>query len=404
MRRPYSRTAPSRLAIFVLLTTASAKVRVGILGLPNVGKSTLFNALARKSLAQAENFPFCTIDPNTAPIAVPDLHLESLGKFAGSERTVPAFMIWIDIAGLAKGASRGEGLGNKFLATARECDCIVHLVRAFEDPSTIHVEGKVDAAADAEVINLELVLADAEHVSRRLEKTSCQGEERAALEAVAMGLSAGVPARSIGLSEAAKRSIRSMGLLTLKPVLHAFNVDEVDLFFDRAAAKARAAAVVGSLQHNDPDRDLYALVSAKLEADISRGSRAEQRDYLASLGLEEAEGATALHDLLSYRSLPLMIQRLLGLSLAYTGPGVPPERSRTTRAHLFRQGALTAAGLAGRIHGDIERGFVHAEVAPARALLEHASYADAKSSGCIRTEGREAVLSDEDVVLIKWSS
>ena len=169
------------------------KVRVGIIGLPNVGKSTLFNALARKSLAQAANFPFCTIEPNVARLGVPDAQLgERLQAFAGVERHVSATIEWVDIAGLAKGASRGEGLGNKFLGTARDCDALCHVVRAFEDPDTIHVEGRVDPAEDVELINLELLLADLAHVEHRLERSTCRaGEERQALEAVAAGLRVG---------------------------------------------------------------------------------------------------------------------------------------------------------------------------------------------------------------------
>ena len=295
------------------------KVRVGILGLPNVGKSTLFNALAQKSLAQAANFPFCTIEPNIAPIAVPDEHLgERLRALAGLERTVPATIEWVDIAGLAKGASRGEGLGNKFLGTARDCDAICHVVRIFEDPDTIHVEGRVDPAADAEVVNLELLLADLAHAERRLEKASCRGEEREALEAVVSCLQRGEPARAAGLSEGARLSIKSMGtpgwgsnnhqqsavagalpqlsqsrgpcvgtgLLTLKPVLYAFNVDEADYTLDQQAARAAAAAVLARIRHRDPSTDALVLVSG---APIA-GSSPRLADF-ASLGAAHGVGS-----------------------------------------------------------------------------------------------------------------
>ena len=358
----------------------------------------------RQALAQAENYPFCTIEPNVAPIGVPDEHLEQLGALAGSRRTVPATLEWVDVAGLARGASRGEGLGNRFLAAARECDAICHVVRTFEDPDTIHVDGRVDPVADAEVVNLELLLADLAHAERRLEKTTCRGEERAALEAVVGGLLEGVPARALGLSQAATFSIKSLGLLTLKPVLYAFNSDELDFSLGRAEAEARGREVLRSLQYCDPARDMFTLVSAKVEAELGEANdEAARLELFHELGME-LEPEQRLDDLLSYSVLPTMVRRLLGLSLAYTGPGVPPERSRTTRAHLFRDSdGLTAVGLAGRIHGEIERGLMCAEVASASALLEHASFTGAKDAGgCVRTEGRDYAVSSGDVVLVKW--
>ena len=204
------------------------KIKVGIVGLPNIGKSTLFNAIAQQSIAQASNFPFCTIDPNVARVPVPDPYLEQLGVLAGSTKTVPATIELVDVAGLVAGASRGEGLGNRFLATIRECDAICHLVRHFEDPNIIHVDGRVSALEDAEAMNLELVLADIAHIERRLEKTTCHGVERDTLEKLLPELQKGVPARALGLTAEEKFSIKSMGLLTLKPVLYLLNVDEVD--------------------------------------------------------------------------------------------------------------------------------------------------------------------------------
>jgi GTP-binding protein YchF len=385
----------------------SMKIRVGILGLPNVGKSTLFNALARQSVAQAANYPFCTIEPNVAPIIVPDCALDPLGSLAKSERTAPATMEWVDIAGLAKGASRGEGLGNKFLATARECDAILHVVRTFEDVDTIHVDGQVDPVADAEAINLELILADLSHAERRLEKTTCSGEEREALEAVAATLRLGAPARSVGLSAAASRSIKAMGLLTLKPMIYAFNVDEADfLLSPMVELEARWAAAMRQIEHCDASIDRMAVVSARVEEGIaSRGSEADQAAYLLEMGLDDAGQKEALlRGGMCYQVLPSAVRSLLGLSLVYTGPGVPPERSKTTRAHMFRAGRLTALGLAGRIHGEIERGFIKAEVIPASELLAHGSYAGAKEAGAIRTEGKDYDVQDGDVVLIKWNT
>jgi len=377
------------------------KVRVGILGLPNIGKSSLFNALAQKSAARAENFPYCTIDPNVAPIAVPDNYLQPLGEFADSDKTIPATMEWVDVAGLAKGAHRGEGLGNRFLGTLRECNAICHLVRTFEDDNIIHVDGQVDPITDTEVINLELMLADLAHAERRLEKTTCQGLERETLEVVVKGLQEGVPARALGLSEAQQFSIKSMGLLTLKPVLYAFNVDEADFTLGKDDAMDHAVEILSSVQYCDPLTDLFTLVSAKIEAELSMKDRDKQEEYLASLGVE-LESEQEFDDLLSYKMLPSMVKELLNLSLVYTGPGVPPERSRTTKSYLISNLGWTADDLAGRLHGEIQKGFIRAEVTPARSLLEHESYIAAKESGCIRTEGRDYVLNPSDVVLIKW--
>jgi len=270
----------------------SMKIRVGICGLANVGKSTLYNALVQKSLAQAGNFPFCTIEPNRSPIAVPDEYLHDLGTLANSKRTVPAAMEWVDVAGLIKNAHRGEGLGNRFLATLRECDAICHLIRTFEDKDIVHVDGKVNPVDDAEVVNLELLLADLAHVERRLEKTTCRREERAALEAVGAGLRKGIPARAIGLSEDEVFSIKSMGLLTLKPVLYAFNVDEVDFTLGRSEALASAEKICGA--------SMPALMMAKeavnraYETTLSEGLRFERRMFHALFATEDQnEGMTA---------------------------------------------------------------------------------------------------------------
>ena len=213
------------------------RIRVGIVGLPNIGKSSLFNALARKSIAQAENFPFCTIEPNVALIPVPDANLPGLAKMADSNKVVPAAIEFLDVAGLVAGASRGEGLGNRFLATIRECHAICHLVRYFEDIDIVHVDGRVDPKKDAEAVNLELLLADIAHIERRLEKTNCRGEERETLELLLPDLHRGIPARSMDLPPSGLLAIKSMGLLTLKPVLYVFNVDEVDFLFAKEDAR-----------------------------------------------------------------------------------------------------------------------------------------------------------------------
>ena len=391
------------------------KIRVGLLGLPNVGKSSCFNALAQQSIAQAANFPFCTIEPNVAPIAVPDLYLQDLGALANSRRTVPATMDWIDVAGLAQNAHRGEGLGNQFLGTLRECHALCHVIRVFgeEDDSNavVHVDGRVDPVEDAEVIHLELMLADLEHVQRRLAKmtttTTSREEgtdERKVLERIGDGLERGIAARQLGLTEAEAFSIKSMGLLTLKPVLYAFNVDEIDFTMGRTEADERIRKILESISHCDPEKDTYALVSAKMEADLSEtfANKEEQYEYFTNVLGMDLSSHREMEDMFSYNVLPNKVRELLDLSVAYTGPGVPPERSRTTRAYLFPSSSWTAHDLAGRLHGDIQKGFIRAEVVSAPELLRHANFAMAKESGCVKTDGRNYLLETNDVVLIKW--
>jgi GTP-binding protein YchF len=381
----------------------SMKIRIGLVGLPNVGKSSLFNALAQQSMAQAANYPFCTIEPNVARLDVPDTYLRAL---AGHRNAVPATMEWVDVAGLCKGAHRGEGLGNRFLGTIRDCNAICHVLRVFDDDSSEeivhHVHGVVNPQIDAQVVNLELLLADLEHVQRRLEKTTCRDSERDALETVEQALLQGIPARDVGLDEDAQLAIKSMGLLTLKPVLYCFNVDEVDFTLGRCEALEQAREVLEAV----PDREgsqkkndcMFTLVSAKLEAKLSRKSEEQQLEYLDSLGVSR------LDDLFSHKVLPGKIRELLDLSIVYTGPGVPLERSGTTKAHLFRRGTLTADDLASRLHGDIHKGFLRAEVISAPTLLEYESYAAAKEAGQCRGEGRDYVLDANDVVLVKWKA
>ena len=381
------------------------KIKVGIVGLPNIGKSTLFNALAQKSVAQAENFPFCTIEPNVAPIVVPDTYLDKLGDLAQSVKTIPAVMEFVDVAGLVAGASRGEGLGNRFLATIRECNAICHLIRYFEDPDIIHVDGRVDPTQDAEVVNLELILADIAHIERRLEKTTCRDDERDVLEKLLPNLQEGVPARLAGISKEEEFVIKSMGLLTLKPVIYLFNVDEADFLLDMKGVASGANRIIDEIQYCDPSRDMFAVVSAKLEAEISSmEGLSAQREYLESMGVDiPHDGDGSLEQMMSYTVLPTMVRQLLDLFIVYTGPGVPPERSRTTKAYLYSKAtAPTTLQLAGRLHGEIQRGFIRAEVANAAILLEHPSYNAAKDAGVVRGEGKDAALEDGDVVFIKW--
>jgi len=375
------------------------KIRVAIVGLPNVGKSKLFNALAKQSIATAENFPFCTIDPNMTPVEIPDKYLQSLARLAKSKRAVSAKIDFIDVAGLVKGSSKGEGLGNRFLATVRECDAIIHVIRNYIDDDIIHVDGRVDPILDAEIINLELLLADEAHVERRLEKKrSCITDERLVLEKTLAQLEKGLPARSIGLSEDEKKVIKSMGLLTLKPVIYAINIDEIDFVLDKNEAYHHAKHIFQSIQYSDTSKDLYTVISAKLDAELSKVEKDDQITFLESLDLNDKEYQDELLQNLSHVSLPLLVKQLLDLSCVYTGPGVPSERSQTTKAHIFQNNGLTASELAGKLHGDIQRGFIKAEVIKAHDLIQYDSFSEAKTS----TEGRDYVVQSDDVVLIKW--
>jgi ribosome-binding ATPase len=359
--------------------------RCGIVGLPNVGKSTLFNALSETAAAEAANYPFCTIEPNIGRVAVPDPRLAALAGIAKSARIVPTSLEFVDIAGLVRGASKGEGLGNQFLAHIREVDAIVHVLRCFEDPDVTHVEGGVDPLRDAEIVETELMLADLESLERRvtgLEKRARGGDRESQAQLAVIGplleaLRAGRPARSVaGLDEEA---VRRLQLLTAKPVVYVCNVDEAsaasgNAFSERVAKRAGeegARAIV---------------VSAAIEAEISRLPAEERGDFLAGLGLVDAgldRVIRARYDLL----------RLITFFTA--GP-------KETRAWTIVRGTL-APQAAGVIHGDFERGFIAAETIAYADYVACGGEAGAREKGRMRVEGRDYVVQDGDVMLFRFN-
>ena len=356
--------------------------KTGIVGLPNVGKSTLFNALTRTAAAQAANFPFCTIEPNVGEVAVPDPRLERLAEIAGSREIIPTRMTFVDIAGLVKGASKGEGLGNQFLANIREVDAIAHVLRCFEDGDVTHVEGRVDPIADAEVIETELMLADMESIERRLQGLSrkLRGGDKEALQqerllkAALAALEAGRPARSVAVEEEDARAWKALQLLTAKPVLYVCNVAEADAASGNAHSRAvqQMAAREGAAS---------VVISAKIEEEIAQLEPEEAAMFLAEMGLEEA-------------GLDRLIRagyELLGLITYFT---VGPKEAR---AWTIRKGTL-APQAAGVIHGDFERGFIRAETISYEDFVACGGEQGAKDAGRMRIEGKSYEVQDGDVM------
>ncbi|WP_461557462.1 redox-regulated ATPase YchF [Synechococcus sp.] len=356
-------------------------LKAGIVGLPNVGKSTLFNALVANAQAQAANFPFCTIEPNVGTVAVPDPRLEQLRQLSNSKDVVPTRVEFVDIAGLVAGASQGEGLGNKFLANIREVDAIVHVVRCFEDSDVIHVSGSVDPVRDAEVINLELALADISQIDKRRErlKKQLRTSKEAQLEddllaRIGVELDGGGAARNLNISSEEYLMIKPLGLLTAKPIIYAANVSEDHLaggnpFVDSVAelAKKEAAQTV--------------KVSAQVEAELVELGEDERNDYLEGLGVSEG----------GLRSLISATYQLLGLRTYFT------TGEKETRAWTIKSG-MTAPQAAGVIHTDFERGFIRAQTIGYGQLLEAGSLAEAKAKGWLRSEGKEYVVAEGDVM------
>ncbi len=358
-------------------------MKLGIVGLPNVGKSTLFNALTNAG-AESANYPFCTIDPNVGVVAVPDKRLDRLAEMYNPDKYTPAIIEFVDIAGLVKGASKGEGLGNKFLGNIREVDAVVHVVRCFENGDIVHVDGSVDPIRDVETINLELILSDLEVVERAIDRTTKAAradkklfEKLEVLERIKTALEAGKCARTVELSDEDVAWIEESRLLTLKPIIYAANISESEVggeYENNEHYKALKS-------HAESEGSEIIAVSAQIEAELAALDGEEKEMFLADLGIEES----------GLDKLIKSSYSLLGLiSFLTAGP-------KEVRAWTIKKGTK-APGAAGKIHSDFERGFIRAEVVAFDDLTREGDRNKVKEKGLLRSEGKEYVMKDGDVV------
>jgi hypothetical protein len=363
-------------------------LKAGIVGLPNVGKSTLFNALVANAKAEAANFPFCTIEPNVGTVTVPDERLDTLAKIGGSAQIIATRVEFVDIAGLVKGASKGEGLGNQFLGNIRTCDAIAHVVRCFDSEDIHHVEGSTAPARDIEIINLELALSDLSQIEKRIDRTrkgarSGDGDakfELETLEKVLEFLNEGKPARLANLSTEEQAAISILQLLTLKPTIYAANVSESELATGnkyveevRAIAKAENAEVI--------------IISAQVESELIDLPESDRKDFLESLGVSEG----------GLKSLIRATYHLLGLRTYFT---VGPKEARAWTINA----GMTAPQAAGVIHSDFEKAFIRAETVAFPDLVTNGSMKAAKEKGLVRSEGKEYIVQEGDVMLFLTSA
>jgi len=362
--------------------------KCGIVGLPNVGKSTLFNALTESAAAQAANYPFCTIEPNVGDVPVPDLRLETLAEIAKSAQVLPTRLTFVDIAGLVRGASKGEGLGNQFLAHIREVDAIAYVLRCFEDPDVVHVDGKIDPVADADTIETELMLADLESLERRVEtlEKKARGQDKEAKEALALIerilplLRDGKPARFAAISDEERSLFKTLGLLTAKPVLYVCNVDEASAATgnDMSAAVESRAADEGAG---------CVTISAKIESELAELDAEERKTYLAELGLPEPGLNRLIRE--GYKLLDLITYFTAG----------PKE----ARAWTVSKGTR-APQAAGVIHTDFEAGFIRAETIAYDDYVALGGETGARDAGKMRLEGKDYVVQDGDVLHFRFAN